>query len=75
MAEGLAVDAVEHALLKKALSGNVVAMIFYLKCKRPETFTEMTRHEFRGMVSTQSQADIDKRLEQYAEVLAEIAAG
>ncbi|MBU1672154.1 MAG: hypothetical protein KKF41_08670 [Actinobacteria bacterium] len=52
-AEAVPVEEVENALLRKAKNGDVRAMIFFLKCRAPERWSEVSRYEIQGMVSGQ----------------------
>lgn len=56
-AEECAIDKVEDALWRKAVSGHPTCMIFYLKNKRPEVFKEVSR--FEGAVKQEHKVEPD----------------
>jgi hypothetical protein len=41
-------ELVEDALFQAAQSGNVVAMIFYLKNRKPDEWRDRTEHQYSG---------------------------
>ena len=64
---------VEDALYKRAMQGNVTAMIFYLSNRMPDRWQDVKNIAIKGQLLQMTPEDIDKRLGQYTEVFKELA--